>query len=399
VRPLDNPTRRAAPRRAVLAVLALMSMMGPLSLNIVIPILPTIQRAFETTRDSATLVLAVFLAAMAVSQLVLGPLADRFGRKPVLVFGIALYILASIAAAFAASIGALLIARVVQSLGATVGLPLARTIIRDLYDRESSASMIGYVTTAMVIAPMIAPLIGAHAAEAFGWQAIFVVCAALGILTLTAVTFFLPETRPTAIERTTTADVARRSVALLKRWRFIGFAGTVACASGSFFAFQAGALFLVIDVMGVPESTYALWFIVGALAYMAGNFSSGRFSRRLGVDRMVTLGNWGGLVGSLILLGLGTVPVMHPAALFVPMAIVAYFNGLVIPNAIAGAVSVDVNAAGAASGLAGFVQSALSAAVSFIVGAIVATTPVPIGIAMTIISALGLVCGWIALKR
>lgn len=376
--------------RGVLAVLVLISMVGPLSLNIAMPVLPLIQASLATGREQATLVLSLFLAGMAVAQLVLGPLADRLGRKPVLVGGLILYLAASLAAAFAFSIEWLLAARVIQSLGATVGLPLARTIIRDLYDRDQAASMIGYVTMGMVVAPMVSPFIGASIAEAFDWRGIFALCLVMGAVSIAAVVAVLPETRPVSLQATTSADVLRRSGALLGQKRFIGFAGTCACASAMFFAFQGGAPFLVINVMGVPASTYALWFMCGAGAYMAGNFISGRFSQRLGIQRMLLIGNWGSVAGSLLLLALALVPVMHPAALFLPMASTGFFNGMVIPNAVAGAVSVDVKAAGAASGLAGFLQSGLSALASFIVGAFVASNGIPIGVAMTVLAVGGL---------
>jgi DHA1 family bicyclomycin/chloramphenicol resistance-like MFS transporter len=388
-----------ASRRAVLAILVLISMVGPLSLNIAMPVLPLIQQSFATTRENATLVLSLFLGAMAVSQLVLGPLADRLGRRPVLVGGLAIFVVSSTAAAFAEAIGQLLLARVIQSLGATVGLPLARTIIRDLYDRDASASMIGYVTMAMVVAPMLSPMVGAVAADQYGWPAIFWICAALGVVALAAVVLAMPETRPAALDTATTREVAIRSVALLNRVRFVGYAGTAACASAIFFAFQAGAPFLVIDVMGWGKLSYGAWFVVAALAYMLGNFAAGRFSQRAGVARMIAVGNWGGFAGAALCLALALIPVMHPWALFVPMAVVAFFNGLVIPNAIAGAVSVDVNAAGAASGLAGFLQSGLSAIASFVVGAVVTEATAPVGFAMTLIAIVGLVFGYLAERR
>jgi len=388
---------RPVPRSAVVAILILISMAGPTALNIAMPVLPAIQAAFGTTRDGAALVLSTFLGAAAVAQLVLGPLADRLGRRPVLIAGFAMFTAASIWASFAHSLTELLIARIVQSLGATAGLPLARTIIRDLYDRNSSASMIGYVTMAMAIAPMLSPFLGAVAAENTGWQAVFVICGGLGLAALTAVLFFMPETRPAAIAGTSTRAVAERSLALLGRRRFLGYAGTTGCASAMYFAFQGGAPFLVIDVMGWSPAAYALWILMGACAYMAGNFTSGRLAPRLGIDRLIQIGNWIGLAGALLCLVLALMNVMHPAALFVPMAIVAGGNGLVMPNAIAGAVSVDVNAAGAASGLAGFLQSGLGAGASLTVAAIVTTSAIPVGIAMTVIGLAGLLCGFVAM--
>lgn len=396
---MTGPRAETASRRAVLAVLVLISTIGPFSLNIAMPILPLIQQSFATTRENATLVLSLFLGAMAVSQLVLGPLADRLGRRPVLVGGLGIFVVSSIAAAFAEAIGQLLLARIVQSFGATVGLPLARTIIRDLYDRETSASMIGYVTMAMVVAPMLSPMLGAAAADQYGWPAIFWICAALGAIAFTAVFFVMPETRPAALDTTTMREIGLRSIALLKRLRFVGYAGTAACASAIFFAFQAGAPFLVIDVMGWDKLAYGAWFTIGAMAYMAGNYVSGRFSQRAGVARMITIGNWGAFAGAMLCLGLALIPVMHPWALFLPMAVVAFFNGLAIPSAIAGAVSVDVNAVGAASGLAGFLQSGLSALASFGVGAIVTVTAVPVATTMALIAGAGLAFGYLAARR
>jgi DHA1 family bicyclomycin/chloramphenicol resistance-like MFS transporter len=384
-------------RGVIVAVLVLISMVGPLSLNIAMPVLPLIQTSFGATRENATLVLSLFLAGMAVAQLLLGPLADRFGRRPVLIGGLAVYVAASFAAIFAEAIGQLLAARVLQSLGATVGLPLARTIIRDLYDRDSAASMIGWVTMGMVVAPMFSPILGAFAAQSYGWQAIFYVCTFIGVTTFLVVVFALPETRPASLDAATTRDVWRRSVALLGERRFIGFAGTTACASAMFFAFQAGAPFLVIGVFGVSETVYAAWFLLGGMSYMAGNGVAGRFSRRVGVDGMIRIGNAVALVGGLLALALALVPVQHPAAMFVPLMFIAAGNGLVIPNAVAGAVSVDVKAAGAASGLAGFCQSGLSTLVSFAVGSIVATTALPIGLAMTLIALAAI--GFAALAR
>lgn len=378
-------------RAGILFVLVLISTIGPLSLNIAMPVLPTIQKAFAVSRESATSVLSLFLLGMAAAQLILGPLADRLGRRPVLLIGLALYVVASALAAFATSIEQLLAARILQALGATVGLPLARTIVRDLYDRNEAASMIGYITMVMVIAPMMSPYLGAVASERFGWQAIFVICVALGIAALIIVWALLPETRPASLDTTTSRDVIVRSLTLLKMPSFLAACGTGACASAIFFAFQGGAPYLVINVMGMTETSYALWFMTIALGYMIGNFISGRYSRRFGIERMILAGNMLGVAGALIAVALAFVPVMHPLALFLPMTLVSFSNGLVIPNAITAALSVEPKAAGAASGLAGALQFGLSALASYLVGAINAETALPLALSMTFIAIMGLV--------
>ena len=152
------------------------------------------------------LTLSLFLLGMAVSQLVLGTLSDRFGRRPVMLAGLALTVVASFAALAATSITGIILARTLQAFGATVGIVLGRAIIRDLYDRDRAASMIGWVTMAMVVAPMIAPLIGGMLDTAFGWQAIFVFMALFAAAVLAWTAFQLPETRAVA-----TGKVSRTS--------------------------------------------------------------------------------------------------------------------------------------------------------------------------------------------
>lgn len=388
---MSAPAPPVSERRAgLLFVLVVISMIGPLSLNIAMPVLPTIQKAFSVSRDSATAVLSLFLLGMAVAQLVLGPLADRIGRRPVLLGGLTLYIAASAAAAFATSIEGLLFARILQALGATVGLPLARTIIRDVYARDDAASMIGYVTMVMVLAPMISPYFGAIAADHYGWPAIFVICIIMGVLALAAVLGLMPETRPASLSSTTSGDVARRSLKLLGKRSFMAASGTGACASAMFFAFQGGAPYLVIDVMGVPNATYALWFMTAPIGYMIGNFASGRYSRQQGIERMIDLGNGVAILATFFALALALVPILHPAALFLPLGIISLANGLLIPNAIAAAISVDVEAAGAASGLAGALQFGLSALASSVVAAIVTETTLPLTLSMALLAVAGL---------
>jgi MFS transporter, DHA1 family, multidrug resistance protein len=368
--------------RSLLPVLIIISMIGPLALNILMPSMPGLASALNASRSEVQLTLSLFLAAQAVAQLFIGGLADRFGRRPVLLGSLALYLCASLAATFTTSILMLIIARVVQATGSTAGLALSRTIVRDLAPRDLAASMIGYVTAGMVVAPLIAPALGGAIDDAFGWRAIFVACLLFGTLALALTLWKLPETRPAAVDGQTTREMLARSMDVIRNRRFLGYSLGAALTSGVFFAFLGAAPYLVVEAMQMSKVSYGIWFTSLSFGYMAGNFCSGRLSARLGVDRMNLIGNIIGCSGAALLLALALVPVTTPAALFLPCLITSLGNGFVLPNAVAGAVSVDAKAAGAASGVVGFLQMGIGAVASFIAGQLTTTSPLPVALMM-----------------
>ncbi len=378
----------------LLPVLIIISMIGPLALNILMPSMPGLASALGASRQEVQLTLSLFLAAQAISQLFIGGLADRFGRKPVLLASLALYVLASIAASFATSIALLVIARVIQAVGSTAGLTLSRTIVRDLAPRDLAASMIGYVTSGMVIAPLIAPVLGGWLDDMFGWRSIFIVCALLGVLVLLMSIWQLPETRPQSVVGQTTRDMLIRSGDVVRNRRFLGFAGGAAFTSAVFFAFLGAAPYLIVESMQMSKTAYGFWFICLSGGYMIGNFCSGRYSERVGIDRMIRIGSLLSIAGAGILLVLSWKPVLHPAAIFLPCLITSLANGFFLPNAIAGAVSVDPKAAGAASGVTGFMQMGLGAVVSHIAGQLTTTSALPMALLMFGLS----VAAWVTVE-
>jgi MFS transporter, DHA1 family, multidrug resistance protein len=179
----------------LLALLIAMAGVGSLSLNILVPALPGLTTKFAADPASVQLTVSLYLMGLAAAQLVFGPLSDRFGRRPVVLAGLALASLASTAAIFAANIASLVVARIAQSLGASTGQTIGRAIIRDLYDREHAASMIGLVTSVVVLMPMVAPLIGGILDTLFGWEAIFVFSAGVSFTVFAWAALALPETR------------------------------------------------------------------------------------------------------------------------------------------------------------------------------------------------------------
>jgi DHA1 family bicyclomycin/chloramphenicol resistance-like MFS transporter len=392
VTPSPDPQRLL---RRLLPTLIVISMIGPLALNILQPSLPGLAASLNASRQEVQLTLSLFLAAQAVSQLFIGGLADRFGRRPVLLCALALYVAASIAATFATSILLLIAARILQAFGSTAGLTISRTVVRDLSPQATAASMIGYVTMGMVVAPLIAPALGGFIDDTFGWRAIFLVCAALGVIAAAASFWQLQETRPAAITGQTTAQMLARSRELIGNRRFMGYALGASYTSAVFFTFLGGAPYLVIDAMGMPKTAYGLWFIALSGGYMVGNFCSGRLSQAYGIDKMIRIGNALGTFGVAILLALALVPVMHPAAIFLPSVFMSLGNGFLLPNAVAGAVSVDPKAAGAAAGVTGFMQMGMGAVGSYVAGLVTGGSPLPMAALMFAFC----VAGWWVLER
>jgi len=351
----------------LLPLLMAMTAIGPATLNILVPALPGLVTRLASDTGTVQLTLTLYLLSLATAQLLLGPLSDRFGRRPVVLAGLTLSVVASLAAIAAASIHALIAARIVQAIGASTGIVIGRAIIRDLYARERAAAMIGLVTTAMVIAPMISPLIGGILDTAFGWEAIFLFIAAFSGAVLAWAGLVLPETRP--------ANAAHSPGELIAHWRALlgsaKFHGYVLCGalgSAPFFTFLGGGPHVVVTLMGRTSAEYGVWFAITSLGYMTGNFTASRLSQRFGIDAMIMAGIGFELIGASLTAAL-VATLLHagPAIIFLPQMLISYGNGLLLPNAIAGAISIRPQAAGAASGMTGFAQMAIGAVATQIV--------------------------------
>ena len=355
------PGKQVTPWR-LLALLMAMTAIGPATLNILVPALPGLVTQLATDTGTVQLTLSLYLLSLATAQLLLGPLSDRFGRRPVVLAGLTLAVVASLAAIATSSIGALIGARVVQAVGAATGIVMGRAIIRDLYERDRAAAMIGLVTTAMVIAPMIAPLIGGILDTAFGWEAIFLFLALFSGLVLLWAFMVLPETRPATMAHTP-ANLWQDTQDLLGSTKFYGYVLCGALGSAPFFTFLGGGPHVVVSLMGRSSAEFGLWFALMSFGYMSGNFTASRLSQRFGVDAMIMAGIAFELIGACLTVVLvAALPDAGPATIFLPQLVISYGNGLLLPNAIAGAVSVRPQAAGTAAGMTGFTQMAIGAA-------------------------------------
>lgn len=353
-----------------------MTALAPVSLQIFIPALPAIQTSFGTSTGITQLVLSLSILANAVATLAYGPLSDHFGRRPVVLVGLSIFIIGSILSSIAPTVGLLIAARIIQSAGAAAGMVLARAILRDVYDREQAASAISYLTMAMVAAPMVAPAIGAVLLDQLNWRAIFNVMTALGLVMTWLVWRGLAETRVVR-ENGIVGGLLGGARHLLARRAFLAYMLQSSFAISTFFAFISGAPYYMINILGQSATEYGLLFMIVPGGFMVGNFASARLGRRVGIDRLIWIGNLLAFAGVCFATFLMIVGHWTPLALFGPMMVTAFANGLSIANAQAGVVSVNPDLAGTASGLAGFAQMLIAALVSQCVGMLQDGTPFP----------------------
>jgi DHA1 family bicyclomycin/chloramphenicol resistance-like MFS transporter len=398
-KPPTGPVRVHA--GVLLALLMAMTAIGPLSLNILVPATPGLVATLNTDPGTVQLTVSLYLLGLAVSQLALGPLSDRFGRRPVVLCGLLLTVVSSFAALAATSIGSLIVARTFQAFGASTGIVIGRAIVRDLYDRERAASMIGWVATVMVMAPMVAPLIGGLLDTALGWEATFVFVGVFALLVLGWAWLGLPETRPDHVTGGGITYLASEARSLLGSAAFNAYVLAATLGSATFFAFLGGSPHVVIGLMGESSASYGAWFITTAFGYLLGNLAAARLSPRVGIERMIRAGLAFEVAGALFsVLIVWLFPLGGPATIFPPQFFVSFGNGVLMPNAIAGAVSVRPQAAGTASGIMGCAQMAVGAlaaqALSWLVAA--STTALPMVIAILAI-AVAAVTGYAWLMR
>ena len=364
------------PRPPVLALIAI-SALSPFAINAILPSLPAMEIAFDAEYGRVQLTVSLFLAAVALSQIAIGPISDRFGRRPVLIVGFSIFTVACLGSPFAASIDELIGWRILQGAAGCVGIVMGRTIVRDLFERRRAASMIGYVTMGFAVAPMVAPLVGGLLQEAFGWQAIFWFMAALGAGCLAVVWRFIPETNSRPAAGLSFGALARDFGRLGRSADFLLFTASGSLSSGVFYAFLGGMPYVAERVLGLGPATYGLWFGLIPIGYACGNFLSGRFTERLGLARMILLGSAVGVLAPMSPFLLFALGYSGPATLFLPIVAAVLANGMVLPSAISGALSVKPEIAGTAAGLSGATQVGSGAAVAALAGAAIAGSDSP----------------------
>ena len=372
----------------------------PLSTDLYLPSLPELTRVFEADVADVQLTLSVFLAGFAVAQLVYGPMSDRFGRRPVLLGGLVLYFLASLACALAPSIEALIAARLLQAIGACSAPVLGRAIVRDVHGRDRAAKILAYMGTAMALAPAVGPILGGYLLVWFGWRANFLLLSLFGGLVLAGVALTLRETNEFRDgQALRLARMAGNYRILIGSRVYAGYVLANAFIYSGLFAFISGSSFALIDYLGVAPERFGLLFGIVVAGYMAGTVIAGRLTLHLGLDRMILAGAVVATLAGLVMAGLAWGGARAAAAIIGPQFVFMIGVGMVMPNSMAGAIGPFPRMAGLASALLGFLQMGLAALVGIAVGVFHDGTPLSMTVAIAAAGAATLAAFRLLIRR
>jgi DHA1 family bicyclomycin/chloramphenicol resistance-like MFS transporter len=367
--------------RLVLPILVAAGSLGLLASSIYVPSIPDIGRALNAPVGQVQLTMTVFLVAYGASMLIMGSLSDRFGRRRVLLAGNTLCLVASLACAAANSIEILLIGRVFQAIGSCAGIVIARAMVRDLFDREHTARAMSAVAMAVSIVPIMAPALGGYLHVWLGWRANFVAVALFAVVIFFCIAKWLPETNlkpqnQVSLWRSLTSSFA----ALMRSRGFVAYGIVAGCGGAAYYAFASAAPVIFIDGFHVSADIYGVIAAVSSVGFVTGSFISNRLSLRVGPDRLIQVGGWLQLAAGTFIVGTALASKADPWTIAFALYFMGFANGLFMPNAFAGSVSIYPQLAGAAAGLAGFLQMSGAGLATVLMAASSLQTALPMGL-------------------
>jgi MFS transporter, DHA1 family, multidrug resistance protein len=395
----------AAPRPAVshaLAALALALLLGlqPITTDIYLPALPLLARDLAAPMSAVQLTMSALILSFGIAQLFWGPVADRIGRRPVLLSGLLLFTLASIGSVLAASIELLIAWRALQGACMAAAVVCARAMLRDLYEPHEGAQVMSLGLSGLGVIAIAGPVLGGLVAAGSGWRAALALVAVCGALTLAFVALRLPETLPARNPQAT------RLAPLLATWRriarhptFVAWTLLVSCTYGGLFTVLAGSSFVYIDVLGLSPASYGVAMASGSLAYLAGTFVCRRWIPRHGIAGTVWRGAFFTLAGGLAITGLALAGVMDVWAMLLPQWLFAFGHGIHQPCGQAGAVGPFPQAAGAAAALAGFVLAITAFGIGLWLGRALDGTVLPYALGVGFWALLTSTVAWTLVQR
>jgi len=364
---------------------------GPISTDLYLASLPDMARIFGVGVERTQLTLSVFLVGFAAAMPVYGPLSDRFGRRPVILAGIILYLGASLVCMLAPSMDVLIAGRFAQGLGACCGPVVGRAVVRDVYPRDQAAKVMSYMASAMALAPFAAPILGGWLHSLFGWRSCFVLLALFGVVLLAGSWRLLDETNAHK-------DVGALSpLTMLANYRLLladrhvlGYGATVALIYGGMFTFISAASFVLIEIMGLPPAYFGFGFAAVISGYITGGLVAGKQTARMGLDRMVLMGTLGCALCGITAAVLAWSGITAMAAVLLPLMGYFLFSAMVLPNATAAAIAPHPRMAGAASALVGFIQMVAGSVAGWLHAALFDHTTRPLGMLVAVMGVAGL---------
>lgn len=376
---------------ALTALLALLTAVGPMSVDFYLPSLPEIGRVFGASAPQVQLTLSGYLLCFALGQIVYGPISDHVGRKPVLLATLTLYVAVCLGCVFATSIEMLIALRCLQALGVAAAPVLARAMVRDLYHGVRAGRELARMGAITALAPAVAPSFGGVLQTVFGWQAAFLGMAALGLCAIVLVILLLPETMTRkAQEPISLASVVRGYGGIIRQRSYVVHLAIVAASYGGLFAWISGSSFVLQDLYGLSPLLFGLIFAMATLGFGAGTLTATQLVGRIGIDRTIVVGAVALAAGGLAMVAAVMMDLRSPFALVAPMALYLYGLGIAMPQAMAGALMPFPERAGAASSLLGFLQQLTASAVGIAVGQMLGASALPLAVAIAVMGSLAL---------
>jgi len=370
-----------ASTRLILPVLVAATALGLLASAIYVPSIPDIARELGVPVGLVQLTLTTYLVAFGVATPFVGALSDRFGRRVVLLTGSVVCAVASLACAFASSIELLLMGRAVQAIGACTGMVVSRAAVRDIFAREDTTRAMAVIAMAATLAPVLSPILGGYVHVWLGWRANFVIIVAWALGVVIFAIWHLPETN---LNRQIQGGLVRglfTAFATLLRYReFNAYTLAIAFGGVTFYSFIVAVPVILIDRFGISADLFGLYVGIPPIGFLTGSFVTSRLTRRVGPNRMILCGGAGHVLCGSLLIGLAAAGFAAPWSVIGPLVIMGFSNGLIMANAYAGGVSVQPQLAGAASGLANFVQMFMAGAAAASFAAITIESATPVGI-------------------
>jgi DHA1 family bicyclomycin/chloramphenicol resistance-like MFS transporter len=352
-----------------LVTLILLTSVAVMSLNIFLPSLGGIAEEFGVSYTLVALSISAFLLVSAVLQLIMGPLSDRYGRRPVLLVGLVVFVIASLGCALSQDVWAFLGFRMLQG-GVVSGMVLGRAIVRDVYAPQEAAKRIAQIGAAMALAPLIAPLVGGILDSLFGWRSVFYLLALSGAAVFVLCWADLGETNQ--LKQASFAAQFRAYPEVLRSGSFWAYSGVLVFSLGGFYAYLAGAPLVGEEIFDLSTATVGLMMGATAVGFLMGNLVTTRLGARFGSLRLILWGRWLSMLGCLVAALLMALGLLHPGVMFAGAVALGLGNGLTLPGANVGVMSVAPHLAGSASGLSGAVGVVIGAVLTPLVSTLVA---------------------------